>query len=283
MTENKPIQTPIATSWTGPSKEWLEHYEKVREATRCLVDLNAYFEKSEIAGIAITQMEIGPCDLPSGKVLVRDPFVFLPDPDEKPYFQTVPAGSYSTEICVVRARDGDCNRYAAARVRFNDKRACSFYEALVGDENLEDLDPYATPEALAALQPKDAVFYGFGVDAGLACICDKTTHQEFVHWQKQLEAEDSDLYDAVVEDLLKESYQKHPEFQRGPYGDYAIVELPESKLHMPIFCSGFGDGGYPVYFGHDEQGQICQLVVLLINIEVEYNDEEEDDEDDAEE
>ena len=44
-----------------------------------------------------------------------------------PYFQNAPAGKYETEICVIKSDDEDCDRYAAVRLRFNEKRACLLY------------------------------------------------------------------------------------------------------------------------------------------------------------
>lgn len=102
---------------------WMKKWESIKEKTASPVDLNAYFEQKEIAGKSLTTINIGPCDLPSGNILVRDPLVYLPDRDERPYFQKAPAGRYETEICVIKPNDEDCARYAAVRLRFNEKRA----------------------------------------------------------------------------------------------------------------------------------------------------------------
>lgn len=39
--------------------------------------------------------------------------------------------------------------------------------------------------------------------------------------------------------------------------------------------TGFGDGVYPAYFGYDENGNICELVVQYIAIEMAFGDEDE--------
>ena len=136
---------------------WMKKWESVKEKTVCPVDLNTYFEQEEIAGKSLTTINIGSCDLPSGNLLVRDPLVYLPNRNERPYFQNAPAGKYETEICVIKSDDEDCDRYAAVRLRFNEKRAVRFYEALVGNENLETLE--------------EGDYFGFCVDAGLGCVC----------------------------------------------------------------------------------------------------------------
>lgn len=39
--------------------------------------------------------------------------------------------------------------------------------------------------------------------------------------------------------------------------------------------SGFGDGQYPVYFGYDESGELCDVVMEYIYVGAEETDEEE--------
>ena len=147
---------------------WMKKWESVKEKTVCPVDLNTYFEQEEIAGKSLTTINIGSCDLPSGNLLVRDPLVYLPNRNERPYFQNAPAGKYETEICVIKSDDEDCDRYAAVRLRFNEKRAVRFYEALVGNENLETLE--------------EGDYFGFCVDAGLGCVCDEIIHRIYCDW-----------------------------------------------------------------------------------------------------
>lgn len=247
-----------------PTKEWLARYEEMREKTRSPVDLNEYFEKAEIAGRGLAVMDIGPCTLPTGRVLVRDPLVFLPDRREKPYLVTAPAGTYPTEICVIRPEGAeDCPRYAAVRLRFTDARAESFYEALTGNENLEGLtgDEY----------------FGFCVDAGLGCICDEAVRDaycDFVEgWEK--EHRSGNLYTDYFSGLFAESRAARPAYQREG-GDWLNWQLPGTEYRLPLFASGFGDGVYPVYWGYDDRGRLCQLVVQFIDIRLAFGGEEDE-------
>ena len=245
-----------------PTQEWLAQYEAAREYTRSPVDLNEYFEKDEIAGKSLAVMDIGPCTLPTGRVLVRDPLVFLPDRREQPYFVTVPAGTYPTQVCVVRPEGAaDSPRYAAVRLRFTEARAVAFYEALVGNERLKELtgDEY----------------FGFCVDAGLGCICDEAVRDafcDFVEGWEKAHPEDN-LYDGYFRPLFAQSYAARPEHQREG-GDWISWQPPGTVYQLPIFASGFGDGVYPVYWGYDEAGALCQLVVQLIDIQLAYGEEE---------
>ena len=247
-----------------PQAKWLELYEKLKEKTVCPVDLNTYFESSEIAGKELSIMNIGACDLPSGKILVRDPLVYLGNKEEEPYFQTVPSGSYNTEICVIKPNNYDCARYAAVRLCFSEERPVKFYEALIGNENIEEYNS------------ENSVYFGFNVDAGLGCICDSVTHKLFCDWLEKWNEEnpDSNEYDDYFSDLFAANYKVHPEFQREG-GDWLNWKIPGTEYHIPIFQSGFGDGTYPVYFGIDKENNICQLVIQFIDIELSYEDEED--------
>ena len=45
-----------------------------------------------------------------------------------------------------------------------------------------------------------------------------------------------------------------------------------------MFQSGFGDGTYPVYLAYDKDGNVCQLIVELIDIELAYSDIDDEEE-----
>lgn len=241
-----------------PDPKWLEKWKKVRSKLRAPTDFNTYFTQPEIAGKQLTVMEIGSCSIPSGKILVRDPLCYLGSRGEQPYFLTVASGEYRTEICVIKPdKDGDCARYAAVRLRFTDKPAIFFEEALTGDENLGEAE--------------EGSYFGFNVDAGLGCICDEVLHVKFCDFEEEWNKEhpDCNLYDDYFAVLFAESYQNHPEFQRSG-GDWINWRIPETDYRLPVFQSGFGDGVYPVYWGFGQDGEICQLVVQFIDIELAY-------------
>ena len=50
--------------------------------------------------------------------------------------------------------------------------------------------------------------------------------------------------------------------------------IPGTDYHLPLFQSGFGDGIYPVYWGYDQSGALCQLVVHFIDLELAYREED---------
>lgn len=221
------------------TKEWLEKWEKVKNKLQPNSNLLDYFTLKEIAGKEIDVMDIGPCSIPTGE--------------------------FRTEVCVVKATDGDCDRYAAVRLKFNDNEVSYFEEAMKGTENLEDIN--------------EGDFFGFNVDAGLACICDKKLHELYCEFDKKWcdENPDGNAYDDYFADLFKKSYEDNPKYQRDG-GDWINWTIPGTDYHLPMFQSGFGDGAYPVYLAYDKDGNVCQLIVELIDIELAYSDIDDEEE-----
>ena len=60
-----------------PTKEWLEKWEKVKDKLQPSSNLEDYFTLKEIAGKELDVLDIGPCSIPTGEFLVRDPLVYL--------------------------------------------------------------------------------------------------------------------------------------------------------------------------------------------------------------
>lgn len=56
---------------------------------------------------------------------------------------------------------------------------------------------------------------------------------------------------------------KYPLYQREG-GDWINFEIPGTELSIPMIQSGFGDGVYPVYFGYDKNGHLCDVVMEYI-------------------
>ena len=74
--------------------------------------------------------------------------------------------------------------------------------------------------------------------------------------------------------IFLQSYLEHPEFQRDG-GDWINFKIPNTEYTVPMIQSGFGDGKYPVYFGYDESGELCDVVMEYIYVGAEETDEEE--------
>lgn len=241
------------------NENWLQKWEEVKDILVCPTDLETYFISNEILGQKMETMKIGNVSLPSGKIVVRDPLVYLSS-DEKPYFIQVPKGNFPVTVAVVKSEDwGD--RYAVVKVEFTKEKPVVYREALIGIEDLEDVT--------------EDDFFGFSVDAGLGCITDAEV-LPFVD-QFVAETEVDNVYDDYFADIFAQSYRDFPNNQRDA-GDWINWTVPNTDYQIPMFASGFGDGSYPVYFAYDANNEICGLYIQFIDIELALS-EDGDDED----
>lgn len=232
-----------------PSKEWKTRYDEVKELLTSPVNYAECFEMKEIQGKEIFILDMGDISFPTGDILVRDPLVWL-NRDEKAYLQSVPKGRFRIETLVVKLEE-DHYRYALSRVKFRESLPVIYYEALKGDENLDDVD--------------DDSIFGFNVDAGLATIVDVETRNAYCDFEDKWYAENpgKNIYDDFFAAIFAKSAEENPLYQRDG-GDWINFKIPNSELSIPMIQSGFGDGRYPVYFGYDEDGRLCDLVVEYI-------------------
>lgn len=245
----------------GMTNNWQSMYEENKEKFRCKVDLESYFTQEKIGEMAVDILDIGEVNLPTGEILACDPLVELEE--AKAYIQKTPVGKYPVRIAVVPSEDyGD--RYACVKVEFSKNTPVVYELAVTGEE--EKMDEAAEDE-----------YYGFGVDAGMGCVADKKSQDKYIKYWNKLEedGEADDPYDDIFEELLAESAQQFPKYQRTG-GDWANWTIPGTELNIPVFASGWGDGDYPCYFGYDEKGELCGFYILFIDIEKEYSDEEEE-------
>ena len=232
-----------------PSIEWKKRYEDVKHLLTSPINYAKCFDMKEIQGKEIFILDMGEIEFPTGDILVRDPLVWL-NRDEKAYLTSVPRGKYRIETLVVKL-EKDHYRYALSRVRFTESVPKIYYEALKGDENLDDVD-------------SDSIF-GFNADAGLATIVDVATRNAYCDFKDKLYAEnpDKNIYDDFFAEVFAKNAEDNPDYQREG-GDWINFKIPNSELSIPMIQSGFGDGRYPVYFGYDENGKLCDLVVEYI-------------------
>ena len=240
-----------------PTKEWLEKYESIKASLASKIDLDSYFTEKSIGKMGVNTLEIGHVHFSTGTIFACDPLVELED--APPYIQTVPEGVYPVTICVVPSEEyGD--RYACVKVAISDRKPVWYELGMTGNEDLSE-------------ELEEGEFFGFGVDAGMGCIADVQTQKAFqAYWRQRLkEDEDIDPYNDLFCDLLEESYKENPMYQREG-GDWVNWTVPGSDCNLLIFASGWGDGVYPCYFGYDQNGSVCGLYILFINIEEGYED-----------
>lgn len=241
------------------NESWMQKWKEVKDVLVCPTDLETYFITNEILGQKMEVMAIGNVSLPSGKIVVRDPLVYLSS-NEKPYFIQAPKGDFPVTIAVVKSEDwGD--RYAVVKVEFTKEKPVVYREALIGIEDLEDVT--------------EDDFFGYSVDAGLGCITDA----EVLPFVDQFVASTDvdNVYDDYFAEIFAQSYKDHPNNQRDA-GDWISWTVPNTDYQIPMFASGFGDGSYPVYFAYDANGEVCGLYIQFIDVELALS-EDGDDED----
>lgn len=142
-----------------PTTEWMNQYEAIKEKLDCKIDLDAYFTQKVIGNMGVDTLDIGMVHFPAGSVFACDPFIELED--AQPYLQTIPAGRYPVQICVVLSEKyGD--RYAGVKVSVSHERPVRYELGMVGNENLDE-------------ELGEDEYFGFGVDAGMGCIADIQT------------------------------------------------------------------------------------------------------------
>ena len=174
-----------------PTAEWMKQYEAVREILDADVKLERYFTEKVIGRKEVDILDLGPVQFPTGKIVVCDPLVTLDD--AVPYLQTIPAGSYTLKLCVVPSKEyGD--RYACAKLEVSGRETVRYELAVTGKERLEG-------------EFKEGDYFGFGVDAGMACIADFATKEAYLAFLEEKTKQDSDfdLYGDLLEELLKKN------------------------------------------------------------------------------
>lgn len=197
--------------------------------------------------------ELGKCEFRTGNIIVADPLCYLQDSKSVNVLKdTIPAGRYSVILSVLFSEIAGL-RIAGAKLKVTEKRAVRYELA----EPRKDEEKKCPP------------FSGFGVEAGMGCFCDEASAKDYWTfldgWYRQ--NKNKNIYDDYFQALLAESYRSVPEYQREE-GDFLLWSNPESGSQIAMFASGLGDGWYPVMWGMDNKGEICELVILFMNPEL---------------
>ena len=225
-----------------PTKEWLKLWMENREQLSCQQDLSEYFEQEEVAGCLVRTVRVGLCPLPSGSLVAFDPCAAADCPPQ-PYLVTAPVGNYPLELCIAFPQ-GESPVCAAARLRFNYEQPVHFEQALTG---LEDYNQLTTGN------------FGFVSKSALGCLCDQVTLQKLQDYL------DGRVSARSPQNLLEQLFLPMVQQQNHP-GSWADWTLPENQCRLPVFTTGWGAGEYPVYWGQDAEGRVCQLVSWFVDL-----------------
>ena len=200
-------------------------------------------------------VSIGEVDFPTGEIVLADPLVYLGDPKYSTYLnRRIPSGAYPVELCVLFSPIAGL-RVAAARMSVN-KNPVARYELAMPRGT--EIGQFGQP----------GVFSFFGVDAGLACICDGETAGAYGRFMEEWERENpgKNKYDDYFAGFFAGSYREQPDVQREG-GDFLNWAIPGSGHRVAMFASGMGDGIYSGYWGLDAEGNVAELVIPFMNPE----------------
>ncbi|MDO5559860.1 MAG: DUF2185 domain-containing protein [Oscillospiraceae bacterium] len=199
---------------------------------------------------------IGKVDLPSGRIRIGDPFVYMCEGKLSPELdRTVAPGTYPVEIAVSKTPVAGM-RICCARIRFSSNSAASYTLA----------EP--THETAVSIC-KDGDMTGFPVDAGMLAFMDTNVLPQYISYFEKCRTDNTEfnIYDDYFAQKFEESYKKMPEYQRAG-GDFLEWAIPETNHRAVMLSTGFGDGFYQCYWGLDMNGEICELTVPLIDSDI---------------
>lgn len=198
--------------------------------------------------------ELGKCHFPTGKVIIADPLCYLQDARSISVLkQEIPAGSYPVTLAVMDSTLVG-RRIVGARLKVSSKEAVAYKLAdAQREENGQVMDTFA----------------GFPVEAGMGCFCDKAAVKGYWKFLGKWYAEHAgkNLYDDYFSELFAESYRKEPEYQSED-GDFLLWDNPLDDTRIALFSSGLGDGYYCGYWGMDNEGKSCELVIIFMDPEL---------------
>lgn len=189
-----------------------------------------FFDESTVDGVAIETVEVGKLPVPSGRIVLADPFHFTAE-FTQPLRRRVPPGDYPVVVAFADLHTWG-RRVAYARLRFSSAKIALW--ELAESTDTSELNVF------------------IGVDSGMVCFADLDTAHIMSRALKEfvLRRPDGNYYDDVLaRDIPADAN----------WGEHRPD--PGSPLSVILTSSGLGDGVYFAYWGLDENGAPAELVV----------------------
>lgn len=245
---------------------WMERARKQERLQEKLRQNSDFRMQEEIPAEAISGqfvrnesryfLTVGQIDCPTGRIIAADPLAYLPNPHFSPMLEEqIPPGPYSVEVSICRQPEIGL-RMCTAKLKILGTDAAIYKKARLTAES--------------SIRSKDGrTLEGFPVDAGLICLCDAQAAEEYRAFLDKWYAAhpEGNHYDDYFAALFAESSQRVPAYQREG-GDFIEWTNPDTKTRMVMVASGFGDGIYSSYCGYDPDGNICDIIVPMVDPEI---------------
>jgi hypothetical protein len=202
-------------------------------AERLHGDLSRYFIPGVVDGVVMRTEPMAHLTLPSGRLVVCDPFT-VGEEFTRPFARQVAPGAYPVVAAIASLGEWG-ERVAFVNVKFADVQPVTWQRAATSVDD-------------------GTISAAFGVDAGLGCVVDAVTAAAFGRVQAEFAAAhpDGDFYAEV----LTAGKDEEPNWI-----DYRPD--PASEANAVIFASGLGDGLYMSHWGLNEAGEPVCLVTDL--------------------
>lgn len=183
--------------------------------------------------VEFSTIAIGDLNIPSGRMVVCDPFACEPG---IPFTKRVPTGRFPVQLAVTRTPSGE-QRVAYARILFSDRSAVRWEMALPPGESLDGSQTnYA---------------FGFPVETGTGSFMDAAVQGPYLA--------------AAADQSIKR--QLMAGLNEGRVSGATGLVRSFGPGSVALFSTGFGDGYYISYFGLDEAGRVVSLTADLGVIE----------------
>ena len=192
-----------------------------------------------IQNVTISTHHIGDLILTSGKLLPWDLLV-IPD-DRYCLKRTLNPGRYPVLLSVANFVPVGETRVACAMLKIGEGTPVRWEAALVDEPN-----------------PDGGEEYSYGVDSGTGSFMDADVAHVLAPlvWKHSGDRDQFEEFcDRVLADMAKHSFGVHIA------GDWADIKVnDDTGANVIVFSSGWGDGGYPSFWGYDESGNVIRLV-----------------------
>ena len=228
-----PPEPPAARAWPNDAG-WRARADGVVVAT----------EEGETVHLSV--VACGTLDLPSGRLVIADPFAALQHTGNA--YVDVPPGSYPVEVTLADVSGKDDGSHIRE----------AYVSVLLSSEPEVVRRPLTpSPRGTVDRELGHEEYVGFGVDSGSGCLVDAASLATAMPPE--------DEWSQVFDDGTERSWFALMDAVGNPHAGLANVVLPLAKNeeNIVLFQTGWGDGYYAIVGGFDAAGRLVAVHVDL--------------------